>query len=82
MSTRFRKFTIYISDISGFKVLRISSLFDEIGIILRCGNEFLITERAEGFLDLAELLHVEKLFGPLWYRDAEGGRELEHVGSA
>lgn len=83
ISTRFRKFVIYRSDILGFKVRRIPSFFEEVGIELQCSKLFLITERAIGFIDLAKFLHVEKLFGPLWYSDAESGRELEHAsGSA
>jgi hypothetical protein len=79
LSTRFRKFEIGRQDISSFKVLRIMSLFDEIGILLECSKSFMVTERAFGFFELAEFLCVQKLFGLSWYIDAESGRLLEHV---
>ena len=79
MSSAFRRFYVSRDEIDGFKVGRISSLFDEIGIELEGGRTFLITERASGFFNLVEFLHVEDAFGPLWYRDAEDGRSLEHT---
>jgi hypothetical protein len=80
ISTRFRKFVIERSEIASFKVQRIPSFFDEIGIELQCDKYFLVTERADGFLDLAKFLCLDKLFGQLWYRDAENGRILEGTG--
>ena len=81
ISTRFRRFCLEKSDIASFKVGRIPSLFDEIGIELRSDKAFLITERASGFFELVIFLHVEEAFGPLWYRDAENGRQLERTGA-
>ena len=78
ISTRFRKFTVERDEIIVFRVKRIPSFFNELGIELQCDRLFLVTERAVGFLDLAEFLNFEELFGSLWYRDAENGRELEY----
>jgi hypothetical protein len=65
-------------DFETFRVRRIPSLFDEIGIEL-CGQQkILVPEGADGFFELAEVLDLEGVFGPLWYRDAEDGRELCH----
>lgn len=75
--TFLRKFSFKKADIKNFKVLRIPSLFDEIGIELQANRKFIVTERDLGFFDLANFLNVEEAFGPLWYRDAEDGRSLE-----
>jgi hypothetical protein len=76
LSTMFRRFIVEEGDILGFKVLRVPSLFEEIGIELQSDRNFIITERVNGFFDLANFLQIEELFGPLWYSDAENGREL------
>src|SRR4051812_18293059 len=76
--TKYRSFIVPTSEIFGFSVRRISSFFDEIGIELRSSKSFLVTERADGFFDLAKFLHIEELFGALWYSEAENGRELHH----
>jgi hypothetical protein len=77
ISTNFRTYCVERHNISKFKVLRVSSLFDEIGIEILTKRKFLITERLNGFFDLAKFLRLEDIFGPLWYRDAEDGRHLE-----
>ena len=79
ISTQFRNFPLEKSAIASFKVGRISSLFDEIGIEVKCEKTFLVTERVSGFFELAKFLCVEEAFGPLWYRDAEDGRQLEQI---
>jgi hypothetical protein len=75
--TLLRRFSFKKADIQNFKVLRVPSLFDEIGIELQANRKFLITERVLGFFDLASFLDLEQAFGPLWYRDAEDGHQLE-----
>ncbi|AXK42365.1 hypothetical protein DVR09_08465 [Erythrobacter aureus] len=78
LSSRFRKFYIRKGDIKEFRIKRIPSLFDEIGIEFSGEKTFLVSERARGFFDLTEFLNVETVFGAFWYRDAEDGRELRH----
>lgn len=56
--------------------MRIPSFFEEIAIRLYCGNVFVITERIDGFFDLASFLELDKLLGPDWYHDAEEGKIL------
>jgi hypothetical protein len=73
----FQSFSLKRNDITGFKVRRIPSLFDEIGIEIQASRTFLVAERAAGFFDLANFLGLEENFGPMWYRDAEDGRQLE-----
>lgn len=80
LQSRFKKFSITKDSIEGFKIERIPSLFDEIGITINCGNNFLITERANGFFDLAKILDLEQYFGPLWYSDVENGLILTKEG--
>jgi hypothetical protein len=75
--TLLRSFLLKRDEIAGFKVSRIPSLFEEIGIEIQASRKFLVTERAVGFFDLACFLGLEEVFGPLWYRDAEDGRQLE-----
>ena len=77
--TLFRNFSITRCDIIKFNIKRIPSFFDEIGIELHCDKTYLVTERVSGFLDLAEFLHAEEIFGSSWYSEAENGRELESV---
>lgn len=80
VATTFRKFDLNKKDVTSIRVFRISSLFDEIGIELETfDRKYIITERVVGFFDLAKLFHFEDLFGALWYRDAEDGRELRHA---
>ncbi len=75
--TLLRSFSLARSDVSGFRIVKIPSMYDEIGIELRGARDVLVTERVAGFFELAEFIGVEKAFGPLWYRDAEDGRQLE-----
>ena len=75
--TLLRRFSFKKADIQNFKVLRVPPLFDEIGIELQANRKFLITESVLGFFDLASFLDLEQAFGPLWYRDAEDGHQLE-----
>jgi hypothetical protein len=79
ISTWFRKYSFQKDEIRSFKIEKISSLYDEIGIELQCDRTFLITERVAGFFDLAKFLSVEEIFGPLWYKDSEDGQQLEHT---
>ena len=79
ISTLFPNFLITRDVITEFKIGKVPSLFDEIGIELKCGKTFLITERISGFFDVAKFLRVEDAFGPLWYRDVEDGRLLEQT---
>lgn len=79
VSAHFRNFSLHRSTIASFMVRRIPSLFDEIGIELKSEKTFLVTERVSGFFELAKFLCVEEAFGPLWYRDAEDGRQLEQT---
>lgn len=79
ISTKFRRFVLSKCDILGFTIRRVPSFFDELGIELRSDRIFLITERARGFFDVVEFLHVKELFGSSWYSDAETGRELDHT---
>lgn len=79
LRSRFRKFDLRKKDIKEFRIRRMPSLFDEIGIELSGEKTFLVPERARGFFDLVEFLNVETVFGALWYRDAEDGRELRHT---
>jgi hypothetical protein len=75
--SKFRNIAISKGCITSFKIGRVASLFEEIGITINCEKEFIVTERAAGFFDLARALDVEKYFGPLWYRDAENGLTLK-----
>lgn len=78
ISTLFRTYLVGRDDIVRFRIARIPSLFDEIGLELQSIKCFFVTERVKGFLDLAEYLRVKEIFGPLWYRDVESGRKLEY----
>ncbi|WP_158703077.1 hypothetical protein [Allosphingosinicella vermicomposti] len=76
ISTLFCRFYISRREIESVEVKGISSLFDEIGILIKSKKIFLVTERASGFFDLAEFLRFEDIFGYFWYRDAEDGKAL------
>jgi hypothetical protein len=76
--SRFRRFQVEKDKIFAISVGLIPSFFDELAIELVSCRSFFVTERADGFLDLATFLDFANLFGPLWYSDAESGRELEH----
>lgn len=79
LSTRFKTFNVDKSNVRKLSIKRVPSLVDEIGIELEGTRKFLITERVEGFLDLANFLCLDELFGVLWYRDAEDGHELSYA---
>jgi hypothetical protein len=84
ISTYLSTFVVTKNEITDFKIKKIPSLFDEITIELNSEKRFIITERIADFFALTKYLGVEDLFGVLWYRDAEDGRELCHayLGSA
>lgn len=75
--TLLRSFSLSRNDITGYQVGKIPSLYDEIAISLKGSKEVIVTERVQGFFDLAKFLDIEKSFGPLWYREAEDGRKLD-----
>ena len=74
--TNFRKFEYGKEDFYALTVRRIPSLFDEIAIELSGERVFLIPEIADGFFELTRIFDFENVFGSLWYRDAEDGRDL------
>lgn len=73
----FKKKTIVSSDISRVQLYRIPSLFDEIAMTITVRDAaFVVSERVASFLELADFLHFDQIFGPLWYKYAEEGKEL------
>lgn len=76
--TLFSSFIIKIDQIKSILIMKIPSLFDEICIVIKEENDYIITERLENFFIVAEILNLNNKFGINWYSEAESGKILEH----
>lgn len=63
-------------DIQRISLVEQSSMLDEIGLFLETDAVFCITDAFEGFIEIANFMKFDELFGDRWYARAEAGEVM------